>query len=82
MGLSSPSFSVAVFRQVGLAWSPPHIARAGSLGAMKKITNVTNVITRKSRIAHRILLIRYRNISLLLSSLAAAKSYRSAWVTA
>jgi hypothetical protein len=28
---------------------------------MKKITNVTNVITRKSRIAQRILLTRYLN---------------------
>jgi hypothetical protein len=69
-----PSFSVAVLRHVGLAWSPPHIARAGLLGAMKKITNVTNVITRKSRIAQRILRIRYRNISLLLSYLATAES--------
>jgi len=32
-------------------------------GAMKKITNVTNVITRKRKIAHKILLIRYRNKS-------------------
>jgi len=60
--LSRPSFSVAVFRQIGPAWSPPHIARAGLFGAMKKITNVTNVITRNSSSAQRIRLMRYLNI--------------------
>jgi hypothetical protein len=35
---------------------------------MKKITNVTNVITRKRKSAHRTLLIRYRNTCLLLLS--------------
>jgi uridine phosphorylase len=65
-GLSSPSFSVAVKRHCLLAWSPPHIARAGSLGAMKKITNVTNVIMKKRKIAHKIRLIKYLNNCLLL----------------
>jgi hypothetical protein len=64
--LSSPSFSVAVTRHARLAWSPPHIARAGSFGAMKKITNVTNVITRKRNIAHKTRLIKYLNNCLLL----------------
>jgi len=31
-------------------------------GAMKKITNVTNMITRKSTIAQRVRLTRYRNM--------------------
>jgi hypothetical protein len=43
---------------------------------MKKITNVTNVMMRKSRIAQRIRLTRYRNIRSLLPVLdAAAESY-------
>ena len=48
---------------VACAWSPPQRARAGSFGPMKKITNVTNVMMMKSRIAQRIRLIRYRNIA-------------------
>ena len=71
--MSSPSFSVAVRRHAWLAWSPPHIARAGSLGAMKKITNVTNVITKKRNIAHKIRLIRYLNNCLLLLWCAGAE---------
>jgi hypothetical protein len=55
------SFSVAVLRHAALAWSPPHMSRAGLFGAMKKMTNVTNVITRKRKIAHKIRLIRYLN---------------------
>ncbi len=65
-GLSSPSFSVTSTRHARRACSPPHWARAGSFGAMKKITNVTNVMIRKRRIAQRIRLTRYRNIRSLL----------------
>ena len=69
IGWSRPSFAVARTRHSRLACSPPQTARAGLFGPTKKITNVTNVITMKRRIAQSVRLTRYRNTLPLLSSL-------------